>query len=534
MTRIEHKSSALVVPYQLDYAWNLDNTIYSRLETDNTVTPSVSTTVTFTYDSRKRLTRELRVRAGAPPVTEYDLNYFYDQLGNRTSLVSATNNKSVAYFYDADPANRDPSFQTNNNRLIWYEERTGGALTRKVSYTYYRTGDASNISIRDVGDVDAGGKQVVHDLAMYYVRNGMLALSYSGTWKETGLVQNFAGTWQNGTPDLASYSFVGADEFRYDSPRARYLRRALRITGPGGSPTADPRQPCFAPRTPDESIWTDYVGDSPYLDYTVDVSGGGLPYVTELTRHAPHAEQDMVTGGTPTRYFHDDLVGSTVLGTESTGGVANPAPKLAYTAFGEERSIGGAALNTRYRYVGAHGYESDLLVLDGKAGTASASLQHVGARWYQANIGRFVQRDPIGLRGGANLYLYTENDAMVHVDPEGLAGGPPNPYHPRDFWEQMKILNRGIAKQAKLTRLTDVAARSTALSRLYGLIKNRNLLFLQQYGPLCIGLAIDALVASEPYVHDTIDGMRDGIMVGRMRMGGFTDGEIRDYLGIVR
>ncbi|MFO0837520.1 MAG: hypothetical protein U1D55_03270 [Phycisphaerae bacterium] len=62
-------------------------------------------------------------------------------------------------------------------------------------------------------------------------------------------------------------------------------------------------------------------------------------------------------------------------------------PKTAYTAFGEEIALpGGAgtgkdAMPTRYRYVGGHGYESDLLVLNGKPGSVPVVLQHVGHRW---------------------------------------------------------------------------------------------------------------------------------------------------------
>jgi len=47
------------------------------------------------------------------------------------------------------------------------------------------------------------------------------------------------------------------------------------------------------------------------------------------------------------------------------------------------------------------------------------ALQHVGARWYDPGLGRFVQRDPIGIEGGLNVYAYTANNPVVGVDPEG-------------------------------------------------------------------------------------------------------------------
>ena len=47
------------------------------------------------------------------------------------------------------------------------------------------------------------------------------------------------------------------------------------------------------------------------------------------------------------------------------------------------------------------------------------TLQHVGWRWYQPSIGRFIQRDPIGIDGGLNAYLYCDAGPLASVDPEG-------------------------------------------------------------------------------------------------------------------
>ncbi|MCC6361484.1 MAG: RHS repeat-associated core domain-containing protein [Phycisphaerales bacterium] len=51
---------------------------------------------------------------------------------------------------------------------------------------------------------------------------------------------------------------------------------------------------------------------------------------------------------------------------------------------------------------------------------APIMLSHIGARWYQPDVGRFVQRDPIGLEGGLNVYAYVENEPLHSVDPLGL------------------------------------------------------------------------------------------------------------------
>jgi len=47
------------------------------------------------------------------------------------------------------------------------------------------------------------------------------------------------------------------------------------------------------------------------------------------------------------------------------------------------------------------------------------TLQHVGWRWYQPEIGRFVQRDPIGIAGGQNVYVYLQCRPTDAADPFG-------------------------------------------------------------------------------------------------------------------
>ncbi|MBK8915255.1 MAG: RHS repeat-associated core domain-containing protein [Phycisphaerales bacterium] len=65
------------------------------------------------------------------------------------------------------------------------------------------------------------------------------------------------------------------------------------------------------------------------------------------------------------------------------------------------------------------------------AGTYDFGYVHVGARYYDPAVGRFLQRDPIGLFGGFNVYAYCANNPVSHVDPTGefaaavAAGGAP-------------------------------------------------------------------------------------------------------------
>lgn len=43
-----------------------------------------------------------------------------------------------------------------------------------------------------------------------------------------------------------------------------------------------------------------------------------------------------------------------------------------------------------------------------------------GFRDYSSNLGRYVQSDPIGLKGGVNTYTYAGLDPLRRIDPAGL------------------------------------------------------------------------------------------------------------------
>jgi RHS repeat-associated protein len=150
------------------------------------------------------------------------------------------------------------------------------------------------------------------------------------------------------------------------------------------------------------------------------------------------AQQTLSSGQvTATQYSHGDMIGSTVM-TASGGGAATAT--FAYTAFGEVVTSSGGIGGTnpsgtpRYQYAGAHGYETGsianapsplndpaLLSISGPdTELPPIVLQHLGARWYDPGIGRFIQRDRIGITGGLNVYAYVSNSPLDYVDPDGL------------------------------------------------------------------------------------------------------------------
>jgi RHS repeat-associated protein len=56
----------------------------------------------------------------------------------------------------------------------------------------------------------------------------------------------------------------------------------------------------------------------------------------------------------------------------------------------------------------------------GREWDKETGLYYYRARYYDPMEGRFVSRDPIGYKGGTNLFSYTSNNPISYNDPTGL------------------------------------------------------------------------------------------------------------------
>ncbi len=163
--------------------------------------------------------------------------------------------------------------------------------------------------------------------------------------------------------------------------------------------------------------WSQYDGDEIYSDYTTDMEDA---IVTTWYESGIGKVEDV--SGTPVvKYYHDNLLGTTRFMTDASG---NKIEGAVYTAFGE--LVSGDP--RRFGYAGAWAYQTDV-VPGSSPPTSDMPFMHVGARYYDPSTGRFLQRDPIGIDGGINLYAYSSNPASG-VDPYGLA----NPI----WWQQVR------------------------------------------------------------------------------------------------
>ncbi len=111
-------------------------------------------------------------------------------------------------------------------------------------------------------------------------------------------------------------------------------------------------------------------------------------------------------------FFHNDVLGSPVLATDSAGKVLG---RENYSPFGERQVKDPAA-------------SGNTLWFTGKPQNESSGLSYFGARYYSPELGQFMSVDPVAPTEGNihnfNRYAYANNNPYRYVDPDGRAAVP--------------------------------------------------------------------------------------------------------------
>ncbi|BCO31667.1 hypothetical protein TspCOW1_17700 [Thiohalobacter sp. COW1] len=148
-----------------------------------------------------------------------------------------------------------------------------------------------------------------------------------------------------------------------------------------------------------EGATTQYIHDAAG-NLIAEADAGGT-----ITRHYVHGQGliALIEGNTAYTY-HFDALGSTVALTDADEQIVNA---YSYRPYGRvvERS---EAIDQPFTYVGQYGVMEE-----------AAGLYYMRARYYDAEVGRFISEDPIGFEGGLNLYAYVGGNPIIGVDPEG-------------------------------------------------------------------------------------------------------------------
>jgi RHS repeat-associated protein len=404
-------------------------------------------TLTMTYDQANRLlTTSTAGSANQPSVT---LTYAYDKNGNR--LTAADPSGTNTYTYDA--LNRLASLASPAGLATYVYD----ALSRRTSMTL-SNGTQTTYQYDPASQVTA----ISHQLSATSQLINQAGYTYNGVGNRTSLtdrrgIQNFGYDQLDrltsashpllATPQTFAYDPVGnrttdgsvhnagnqltADAthaYQYDD-NGNLTRKTLLATGNYSQYTYDAENRLvkvedFAAGNPTPAAISTYqydglgrriekVANGQTRRYVYDGDDILLEYDGTNTlqarfTHGPGIDEPIaVTKAGSTFFYHQDGLGTVTELTDATGATAK---SYAYDAYGNILESPGT-LEQPYTYTGR---EFD----------AEGGQYHYRVRNYDSRLGRFLEEDPIGLRGGINLFGYVRNNPVRYNDPFGLCACP--------------------------------------------------------------------------------------------------------------
>jgi RHS repeat-associated protein len=361
----------------------------------------------YTYDADGNLVRQVNVNGTVEEIS-------YDAAGQVTEIVHKRSNGQVlgylSYGYNedglvSDVVEGDGSVVTYNYdplfRLI--SEQRVGSYAYTVSYEY----DAAGNRLAKVWDGQR--TDYVYDAAdrlQFYVKPDGSVVAYD--WDANGNMISRAEGNQT-------------TEFEYD-----YDNRLIKIVYPSGNVVQfgyDGLGRRVFRQEGNVVRYFYYDGDKIIAEW--EGNSWVVRYLLGL-RSCGHVVSGQV------RVYHADRLGSVRWVTDGSG---NLVASYVYEGFGKIVGQGGSEV-VPYRFCGLWGYRND----------GDAGLLHVGARYYEVETGRWVQKDPLYWSG----YEYCLGDPINLTDPNGLqpaSGQNPTssqqPSQGRHFWwEKIPILNK--------------------------------------------------------------------------------------------
>ena len=358
----------------------------------------------YTYDDgARRLTRTLGDTPGTVTTWTYGrsdnlptaiadnqsvVSYAYTYDANKNKLTETLGSPMASYGFSTTPAVYD-----NEDRLTGWTRNDGN---KTQSWSLSAAGDWN--SLTENGTTVARTHDAVHQVTAV----GGVAETYDAVGNLTRRADGQAFEWyRNQYLQFTGIGRVGAS-YGVDNLGRRYMYNTA--TGYGW----------FYVNS------TMPIANSPYAgqelaEYRGTRSGSMLmkKYVYGEYIDEPVMMVN-VSGTTETKYYyHANSLYSVGALTNQAGGVVE---RYSYTAYGKPtfHNADGTVASTQSSTV------SNPYMFTGRRFSSYGNIYHYRAREYDPDLGRFVGRDPIGYKGGINLYRYVSDSPLRATDPSGL------------------------------------------------------------------------------------------------------------------
>ncbi|MFC6671373.1 RHS repeat-associated core domain-containing protein [Marinobacterium aestuariivivens] len=434
----------------IDYAYDELGRLVSATTPDNaliygydaagnmTTANDSDSTLNFTYDRANRLVSAETGGTTQPVVT---LSYSYDAIGRRNSL---TDSEGGSHSYSYDDADRLTELLTPANEILSMNYDAAGRPTG-ISYP-------NGVTMTNTYDLAGRVKSIIHatsssDLVSFdYLYNALgnitQIIGYTDTRSfDYDPIQQLTSAGTNAAPAFYNYDGVGnrtsshlsnsyshnaanqliSDNnftYIYDA-NGNLLTKTDQTTGKLINYSYDAQNQLIAISFPDgsnvnyrydalnrriakvfnnsSSVFV-YDGLNIVFEFSSDQAlRAGYSYGTSL-------DQPLVMNRDGNQYYyHTDHQGSIAALTNNSTTATNT---YNYKAFGSYTNT-SEIIDNPFTYTG-------------RIQDPESNLYYYRARYYDPSIGRFIQSDPIGIRGGLNTYTYVFNNPLNYVDPFGL------------------------------------------------------------------------------------------------------------------
>jgi RHS repeat-associated protein len=341
-------------------------------------------------------------------------NYTYDTINRLTSINAGTGMPLPSYTYnDASDILTDGTKSYTYDglaRLIRATPSIGGALIE--NYVYDKTGNRTNSTLNTGTTTYTTNTLDQYTTLTGSIYTGSITYDNNGNIKTQGN-RTYNYDYNNRLIQVNSWASIIAT-FQYDNLGRRAIKTDY--TKWAGLDESTLYTYAWDNLQVESRLIKFYNGSWQLMGMTLPKNYINAPWTDQILAYDA-VEQITSTGSATTTkryYYHTNQLGSVIAITNSTGTVIQT---YSYDSFGRAYVSNSGTLTPLDTYSGST--YSNTRLYTGREYDKETNLYYLRARYYNANTGKFISRDPVWQSDQVNLYTYVANSPLKYVDRMG-------------------------------------------------------------------------------------------------------------------